>query len=673
MRLHCMKFVRQLSGERDRRDANCLHQSPFMLIKRALILFAAGIAVVQPLTAASFIVPADRHLVRQATAIVIGSALSSHTQLNADGGIETVTIVSVEEVLKGSIESDAFELYEPGGVYKDQAKVIPGVPRFNDGDRYILFLMQNGDGKWRVLDLGLGKFGFATDTLGHDVVVRDMHDVLTMDLDGSKHREANRAAEPFIDFIRQTGRGGPTEENYAIPAEPLIGSFPPVPQVRGSGLKPINLAITAGKWYTLTLDGTEGGTGGRWCGTVVAGSCVTAFPAAVHFHSIGSEPGAGGSPAGADAINAAMTAWNSAPGASVNYAYDGNDATGTTNAPNAIMGDGKNTIAFEYDLSAYGSPFVCGSGGLLGLGGISGTSGTHAGPNGDTFFTEVEGDVWMNKGIANCTSLFTSGDFNSAVTHEVGHTLALRHADQNRLGNAACSTDSNLECASSAIMTATVTTNLHASLQTWDQHAIAAVYPAAAAPAAPTGVVATATTPTNVQVSWNGVCGTACHIYRSADHLTYTQVPGTPATSPFNDTTAAANTAYLYKVRAFNGTESADSNIDLATTVIYTNTITAGSSIIFAVDLNEMRTAVDAVRTLDGIGAGFYTYGSGSPVRVVAGTDIIHAADINELRTNLNTAWNGLFGTTPTYTNTITAGSSVAQAIDFNEIRTKMQ
>lgn len=661
-----VRFVSLLSvGVRGR--TNGPNRSRLLLTKCALLVFAVGLAV-QPLIAASFIVPPDRVLVRQATAIVIGSALSSHTQLNDNGGIETVTTVSVEDVLKGSIEGDTFDLIEPGGMLKDRATVIPGVPRFNDGDRYILFLMQSDHGKWRVLDLILGRFSFATDTLDHDVVVRGIHDVLTLDLDGSKHREANRAAQPFIDFIRQTARGGPTKENYAIPAEPLIGTVPPAPRLRNSGLKPIDLVTPSATSYTFTLTGTEGGNGGRWCGSVVLGNCAAAFPSAVHFHSIGSEPGAGGSPNGADAINAAMTAWNGAPGASVNYAYDGNDATNTTQAPNT-MGDGKNTIAFEYDLSAFGAPFSCATGGLLGLGGISGTSGSHTGPNSETFFTTVEGDVWMNKGIANCTSLFTSGDFNSAVTHEVGHTLGFRHADQSRLDNPGtpCSTFSpTYECATSAIMTAVVTNGLHASLQTWDQHAAAAVYPGAAAPAALTGVVATATTSTNIQVSWSGLCVTTCHVYRSADHLAYTQV-GSSATSPFNDTVSSTPTSYLYKVRAFNGTtESADSNLDIATNVIFTNDpLVAGSTVVQAVHLTELQSATNAVRQLAGLGGG--TFSDTSPAGIV-----INAVDITEIRTALDQAMTILSLTTGGYTDTSLSGV-IIKAVHFQELRNRVK
>jgi len=87
--------------------------------------------------------------------------------------------MSIEEVLKGPIDDDSIEIHEPGGVYKDRAFMIPGVPRFEDGQRYLLFLT-NADGVWRVWNLILGKFNFATDVLGHDLLMRDVRDVLIL-------------------------------------------------------------------------------------------------------------------------------------------------------------------------------------------------------------------------------------------------------------------------------------------------------------------------------------------------------------------------------------------------------------------------------------------------------------------------------------------------------------
>ncbi|HSP16270.1 MAG TPA: M12 family metallo-peptidase [Thermoanaerobaculia bacterium] len=193
----------------------------------------------------------------------------------------------------------------------------------------------------------------------------------------------------------------------------------------------------------------------------------------------------------------------------------------------------------------------------------------------------------------------------------------------------------------------------------------------------PTGVEAHVTGSTSAQVNWVApVGGTApgrYNVYRSQDGTTYSFAGfTTPPTVTFTDA-VSTNKAYLYKVRTAdvgNTTESADSNRDLATIVVYTNaTLTDGTSVIQAVDINELRTAVEAVRILKGIGAGSYTY-----LPAVGGTTVVHAADINELRTNLNTAITGLGFGSPVYTNgTITAGSSVVQGKDFRELRTAMR
>ncbi len=106
---------------------------------------------------------------------------------------------------------------------------------------------------------------------------------------------------------------------------------------------------------------------------------------------------------------------------------------------------------------------------------------------------------------------------------------------------------------------------------------------------APTAVMATATSATAVSISWTASAGAASYeVARSGDGMTYTIV-GTPAASPYSDT-AIANTAYLYKVRAVDGSSnrSASSNIDLATTVIFTDDpLVAGSTIVKAVHLTE--------------------------------------------------------------------------------------
>lgn len=631
------------------------------MIRRGLLcLFAAAFAAAA--FSASFVVPDDLTFVRKSQAIVLASAIVSRTDIQNDR-MSTITTFSIEETLKGSVAADQIDVIEPGGVRDGRVYFLPGVPRFTDGERYLLFLVQGTDSKWRVVDLALGKFHFDTDTLGHSVVLRDLNDSLAFNLDGSKHAETLRSAPEFLNFIREAVNGGPrVKSDYLIPAEPLVGNV--FSGHRITAQQHLTRGVLSGPNAASYTTDFGSGIGARW----------TTMP--IHYHSVSISPetGAPGTPPGATAIATAFAGWNGVSGAGVNLIYDGNDASNTTQAPDTA-GDGKNTIAFEYDLSAFGAAFNCMSGGLLGLGGPSAVSGPPGGStmgfsDGSMWYTTSEGDVWMNRGIANCTTLFASGDFASAIMHETGHTLGFRHADQNRDNATACVNTATFECVGTAIMHSVVNNGLSATPQTYDVHAVTLVYPSSA-PAAVTGVEAHATSTSNVQVTWTGSCATTCHIYRTADNVTYTLLnPVTTVTTPpYNDGTVTNGAAYLYKVRASNGTESADSNRDLATVIIYTNTIVVGGTI-DAVDSNEMRVAIDAVRTLDGIGKGSYTFGTGNPVRLTADVDTIYALDINEMRTNLDTAYNELLAVHPTYTNTVTGGGTMTvKALDFNEVR----
>jgi hypothetical protein len=624
------------------------------LVRRPILFSLLAIALAsQAAFAASFIVPNDRSFARQTGVIVIASPLASRTERTAGDFVETITTLSIERVIKGKA-GDTIDLYEPGGTYDDLSVTIAGVPRLRDGDRYLLFLVRT-DGRWHIRDLALGSFRFATDITGAEVVVRDEGEVRNPD--GSAHAEHRRAAEPFVRFLSTLAAGGPASEDYDVPAQPLLPDA--APPLLGREMPMIAaLATFTASSYTFTVSGSMGA---RWF----------VFPSAVSFTSVGTEPGAPGG--GVTAINAAMSSWNNDPNSNVNYVYAGAD-NGTHTA--GLSGsDGANTIAFERNLSAYGvTPFQCsanGYSGTLGIGGVTSTSGTGAGPNNETFAKTAEGDVEMNQGIANCTLLFNSGDFNSAVTHEVGHTLGFRHSDQTRadMPGSPCSTDASLECSDTAIMKSFIPNGLNAALQPWDQHAVAAVYPGSGTqpPPAPTGVNARATASTQVTITWNASTGaTSYQIFRRAPGGSFTQI-GTSNTTSFVDTTAAANTAYLYLVRAVNsGGASSDSASDLATTVIFTDDpLVARSTKIKALHLAELRTAVNAVRSLAGLGAFSFTDSASAGVKVKA----IH---INQLRTALDAALSSLGFATGGYTDTLSTSVPI-KAVHFQELRNRVK
>lgn len=600
---------------------------------------------------ATYVVPTDREMVRRAQAIVIGEALASYTQLNDKGGVETVTPFSVSEVLKGRIADDTINIYEPGGRYGDHITSIPGVPRFNEGEKLLLFLSRGGAARWGVTVLALGRFSFATDRTGRSVVVRAEGDVVGWEPNGEPHKEMRRSADAFIAFIRAEASGGVGKNDYVVPFEPL-----PVDPTTGRKI-PARTLVT----YTPVSYSTDvgGGQGSRW---------IT-FPTAVTFKT------AYGGSAGATAVTTAIANWNTAAGAQVNYSNGGTDNCSAGCTGLGAVSDGVNDVLFEQDLHAKynAGTFSCSGssyGGLLGLGGISNTSGSNSFASA-TWYTTSEADVEMNTNVLACVGVgpgFTAAYLAMAVTHELGHTLGFRHSDYNRTDTGAC-VPGSYECTSSAVMNHFVP-NV-AGLQTYDLNAVAAVYPPGSAPPTPTGVIATAASATSVGVSWNTSTGaTSYQVYRQAVRngaYTAACTATAPATS-CTDSGASASTAYLYSVVALNGsTPSGYSAYDLATTMVYTDsTLATGASgtTIQAVHITELRTAVNAVRTVAGAAAATWT-------NPVAAGSTISAADVTDLRTNLDAAMTTLGLTTGGYTDTSLSGVAV-KAVHFTQLRNRM-
>jgi hypothetical protein len=181
---------------------------------------------------------------------------------------------------------------------------------------------------------------------------------------------------------------------------------------------------------------------------------------------------------------------------------------------------------------------------------------------------------------------------------------------------------------------------------------------------APTNVVATATSTTNVSVSWTVSAGaTSYNVYRSTDGVNYS-LAGSPVVNSLNDAGRTPNTAYLYKVRAVNGGESGDSNRDLATTVIFTDDpLVAGTTVIQAVHITQLRTAVDAVRALVPLVGGSY-----ADPALTTGVTPVKTLHITDLRTALDAARSSLALTAVSYGESITTSTTI-KTTHLSELR----
>jgi hypothetical protein len=504
----------------------------------SLLFAVAGTAVY----ATSFVVPPDRELIRRADAVVIGSALSSYTRLTPQNTIETVTVLSIEETIKGDA-TGTVNVVEPGGQFGRRATILAGVPQFEEGKRILLLLTRTGVDRWAVSELVLGKFKFETDIDGQALLVRDEAEIAGWDPDLQVHREQHRLAGRFLNFVRAEAEAQMAPADYWTDVAPLRIQHNPTTKSTSPQVPVPAVAPFTANSYTMFISGS---LGGRWA----------VFPSPVSwFSGTTQEPGAPSG--GVTAIQAAFASWDNDCGSNVNYVYAGVDDGTHTQGLHGV--DGRNTVLFERDLSSWGvGPFTCSGNsysGTLGIGGVTSASGQNT-VNGEAFATTTEADVEMNRGLANCTLLFNNGDFNSAVTHEIGHTLGFRHSDQDRSSAGACTSDPSLECSNQAIMKSFISTGLNAALQVWDQHAVQAVYPGnvcapsnCTAPAI-TGQPASSTAPPNsdttLSITATGTGPLAYQWYIGTSGNTASPVSG--ATGPALIVAPATTTSYWIRV-----------------------------------------------------------------------------------------------------------------------------
>src|SRR5262245_23354890 len=126
----------------------------------------------------------------------------------------------------------------------------------------------------------------------------------------------------------------------------------------------------------------------------------------------------------------------------------------------------------------------------------------------------------------------------------------------------------------------------------------------------PSNLIATASTASQVQLSWSAPVASPDHygVWRSSGG-TWSRI-GTSGTTNYSDTTVSPTTAYFYVVSAEDVSNLAPSwsNLDLATTVIFTDDpLVAGSTVVKAVHVTELRIAVNAVRAAAGLSAANWT------------------------------------------------------------------
>jgi uncharacterized repeat protein (TIGR01451 family) len=178
---------------------------------------------------------------------------------------------------------------------------------------------------------------------------------------------------------------------------------------------------------------------------------------------------------------------------------------------------------------------------------------------------------------------------------------------------------------------------------------------------APTDLVATAPSISQINVTWDAVTGASngYRVTRTHDGINEQLSSLTPS---YTDTNVVANKTYMYQAAAVIPPTSAGpaSNKDIATTILFPDDPLV--SIIKAVHFTELRTAVNAVRTAGGMAAGVFTNPS------TPGT-LIKAVDLVQLRTYLDQARTTLGLPPVSYSEPIVAGTTTIKAAHILELR----
>jgi len=118
-------------------------------------------------------------LVQHADLVLVGTVSKVHSEF-ADDGLDQNTIFSYVnfndlQVVKGQVNSEPYEMRVPGGVVGRFAQDYPGIPAFQTGQRYLVFIHGNRHDFFPVVGINQGVFRILSNAQGQQVVVRDDH------------------------------------------------------------------------------------------------------------------------------------------------------------------------------------------------------------------------------------------------------------------------------------------------------------------------------------------------------------------------------------------------------------------------------------------------------------------------------------------------------------------